>query len=83
MQELELKMEGGLCARGGVIAGFYGNNILCETRCDDTMGELSAIFMISWLQSYTLYYNNSSKLIIIYGSIHVAMYCLVMLGSEI
>ena len=24
MQELELKMEGGLCARGGVIAGFYG-----------------------------------------------------------
>ena len=25
MQELELKMQGGgLCARGGVIAGFYG-----------------------------------------------------------
>jgi hypothetical protein len=28
MQELELKMEGGLCARGGVIAGFYGTCIV-------------------------------------------------------
>ena len=25
MQELELKVQGGLCARGGVIVGFYGN----------------------------------------------------------
>ena len=25
MQELELKMEGGLMREGGVIAGFYGN----------------------------------------------------------
>ena len=24
MQELELKMQGGLCTRGGVIVGFYG-----------------------------------------------------------
>ena len=24
MQELELKMQEGLCARGGVFAGFYG-----------------------------------------------------------
>ena len=27
MQELELKMQGGLCARGGVIAGFYGISV--------------------------------------------------------
>ena len=33
MQELELKMQGGgLCARGGVIAGFYGT---CYVECDD------------------------------------------------
>ena len=30
MQELELKMQGGLCARGGgVIAGFYGIHSSC------------------------------------------------------
>ena len=33
MQELELKMQEGLCARGGVIAGFYGN---CEQLLDST-----------------------------------------------
>ena len=27
MQELELKMQGGLMLEGGVIAGFYGNSI--------------------------------------------------------
>jgi uncharacterized protein YoxC len=29
MQELELKMQGGLCARGGLIAGFYSINSVC------------------------------------------------------
>ena len=36
MQELELKMqggEGGLCARGGVIAGFYGTTELHLLWC--------------------------------------------------
>ena len=30
MQELELKMEGGLMCKGGVIAGFYDNNRHCN-----------------------------------------------------
>ena len=46
MQELELKMQGGLCARGGVkmqgglcarggvIAGFYGNSKSLHPSCD-------------------------------------------------
>ena len=27
MQELELKVQGSLCARGGVVTGFYGTCI--------------------------------------------------------
>ena len=39
MQELELKMEGGLCARGGVIAGFYGN---CKPARTEALEEARA-----------------------------------------
>ena len=37
MQELELKMEGGLCAKGGVIAGFYGTCTVHNTHTNTYM----------------------------------------------
>ena len=48
MQELEPKVEGGLCARGGIIAGLYGIYIyknklgchLCSKNCFPIVLEL-------------------------------------------